>query len=242
MSDKKKGVAEAKAGVGSFTPPDKGLEGVKTHTVAASFSGGIEFGSGVASGAAAPFYTVPRSDTKIGKERLRSYYEALGRFIDMFSQVETAITLTLRLYAKTSTEIAKVLFSGVKIELGSTHIKQLAAATNVAQKDQDDLSDVLQQLGIINGVRNGIIHFGASAIAEGKGVVSNALKAKTEPVVFPISPEALEEMTADLKKIAYHLNYNHLKRDQPKGAFGIDHLSTVLRSPWLYKYPSPPAK
>ena len=91
-------------------------------------------------------YIVPASETPEGKERLRAYYEALGRFVDFFSRVETAVTLMLRLYAKTSPEIAKVVFAGARIETGSTYIKQLAEATKVAKEQRDDLENVLQQL------------------------------------------------------------------------------------------------
>lgn len=39
-----------------------------------------------------PFnYTVPASETKEGQERLRAYYEALGRFVQMFAEVEKLI-------------------------------------------------------------------------------------------------------------------------------------------------------
>jgi hypothetical protein len=185
-------------------------------------------------------YKVPTSETPEGKERLRYYYEALGEFIDMFARVESAMTSTLWAYAKTEPKYAKVLFSGVKIELGMTHIKQLAEVANAAEELKTDLVDVFQQLGIINGVRNDVLHYGANSIAEGTGIVSNAQKAKGEPRVFPISPAALYEMTEDLKKIAIHLRYRHLGQPAPLGDFGKKTLDKVLLRPWQYKYPGPP--
>lgn len=38
----------------------------------------------------ADFYKVTAAETEEGKERLRAYYEALGRFVDMFARIETA--------------------------------------------------------------------------------------------------------------------------------------------------------
>jgi hypothetical protein len=182
---------------------------------------------------------VPASATKEGQERLHTYYESLGRFVDMFSQVETAVTLTLWRYAQTKPEIAKVIFAGSRIDIASAYIKQLAAAT--ATTDQRaDLENVLQQLGIINGVRNAGVHYGATSVAEGRAVVSNALRAKNEPVEFPISPKALDHMTVDLRKITFHLNYNHLGRPRPGGALGQTSLDGILRAPWRYKHPAPP--
>jgi hypothetical protein len=188
-----------------------------------------------------PFnYAVPASETKEGKERLRVYYEALGGFIDMFARVETAITLTLWAYAKTNQNIAKIIFAGAKIEISSKYIKQLADVTDSPKETRDDLDAVLQQLSIINGVRNDIVHFGATSITEGRAIVSNALKAKGKPTVFPISPTALDNMTADLLKIIFHLNYRHLGRSIPLSAFVLDALDKVLHSPWRYKHPVPP--
>lgn len=185
-------------------------------------------------------YTVPAAETKEGKERLRAYYEALGRFVDMFARVETAITLTLWAYAKTKPEIAKVIFAGAKIEIGSTYIKQLSEASGAPQEARDDLLDVLQQVGIINGVRNNVLHYGAVSVAEGNAIVSNALKAKGEPTEFPISPAALDSMTVDLRKITFHLNYRHLGRPTPRSAYGQALLDSVFRAPWRYKHPAPP--
>jgi hypothetical protein len=117
-------------------------------------------------------YNIPVSETPEGKERLRAYYEALGRFVDIFARVETAVTLTLWRYAKTSPEIAKIIFAGAKIELGSTYIKQLAEATGASQEARDGLTNVLQQLGIINGVRNAVLHYAEGCDAAG-GALAN---------------------------------------------------------------------
>jgi hypothetical protein len=185
-------------------------------------------------------YSVPASQTEEGKQRERDYHSALGRFVDMFATVEIAISLTLWAYAKTRPNIAKVIFASTKIDQGSTLIKQLAEATDASETLRDDLEKVTQQLGIINGVRNAILHYGAKSIAEGNAIVSNALKAKREPTEFSISPKSLDDMTADLQKIATHLHYRHLGRAVPLGAFGQRALEGVLQSPWRYKHPSQP--
>lgn len=185
---------------------------------------------------AAPFlYHIPASHTKEGRERLRAYYEALGRFVDKFSRVEAAVTRTLWHYAKTPPEIAKIAFSGAKVESSMQYIKQITNATDVAQELRDDLQDVFQQLGIINGARNDVLHYGAEFVAEGKAIVSDALKAKGEPYSFPISPGALNDMTADLDKIIAHLKTRHLKDGRDYTILG-----NPVHSPWRYKHPVAP--
>jgi hypothetical protein len=181
-------------------------------------------------------YTIPASQTPGGKERLREYYEALGRFVDMFARAETAITLTLWHYAKTSPEIAKVVFAGTRTDQGATYIKQITQAIGLTQELQDDLEDVLQQLGIINGVRNAILHYGTEpeSVAAGKAIVSDALRAKGQPSTFPISPTTLNEMIADLYKVIGHLNLRHLGKTKGYTILGDPTFGT-----WQYKHPAP---
>jgi hypothetical protein len=186
-------------------------------------------------------YSVPVAESEERKKRLSAYYEALGRFVDMFARVETAVTLTLWRYAKTEPGIAKVIFGGSKIDTYTKYIKQIAEATRAPKEALDDLEDVLQQLGIINGVRNLILHYGAESVAEGNAIVSNALKAKGEPTSFPISPTTLDQMTADCRKIVSHLNYRHLKQS-PLSDLGISDLGNVFYATWQYKHPSQPQR
>lgn len=185
----------------------------------------------------ARWYRVPASETEEGKKRLQEYYSALGHFIDVFAQVEGVVSFTLWHYAKTVPEIAKIVFSGVKIDVSSTYIKQLAAATKAPQDRIDDLADVLQQLGIINGVRNMVVHYGARSVAEGHGIATNELRAKGEPTVFPISAILLQQMTADLRTILVRLRYKHLSVPKPRASENRQFLDELLSAPWQYKHP-----
>lgn len=185
-------------------------------------------------------YQVPASETKEGIERERAYYEALGRFVQIFAEAEKLVWQTLVHYAGISHEVAKIVLTAGKIDQCATHIKQIAAAINAPKEKRDDLELVLQQLGIINGVRDAILHYGATAIAEGRGKVSDAWKAKSEPKEFPISDTALAEMADDARHIIAHLAYHHLGRPWPRAAQNISFLEQVLQRPWRYKHPSRP--
>lgn len=180
-------------------------------------------------------HRIPASRTPDGQKRLREYYEALGRFVDIFSRVEAAIALTLWHYAKTTPEISKVVFAGTRVDLGSTYIKQMTKATGVSQDLRDDLEDVLQQLGIINSARNAILHYGAEpeSVAKGSAIISDALKAKDNPTTFPISPTLLDQMTSDLHKIIAHLNLRHLGKTK-----GYTIAGDPTHGAWQYKHPS----
>lgn len=184
-------------------------------------------------------YIIPASETEEGRERERAYYEALGRFVDMFAKVESTVAQTLWAYANVTPATAKIIFAGTRMDGACGYIKQIAEASNAAGDARNDLADVLQQATIINGARNAILHYGATSIAEGEAIVSDALKAKGEPTEIPISPTALNNMTADCRKIVVHLGYRHLKRPPPLGQFGRNVLNSVLRAPWQYKHPVP---
>ncbi|MEJ0075358.1 MAG: hypothetical protein WDO17_07900 [Alphaproteobacteria bacterium] len=77
-----------------------------------------------------------------------------------------------------------------------------------------------------------MLHYGATGVAEGNAIVSDALKAKGEPHVFPISPELLEAMRDDLNKIIMHLAYRHLGRPEPRAFNNRAKLDEVLQRPW----------
>lgn len=188
----------------------------------------------------ASFYDIPAADTPEGQERERAYYEALGRFVQMFAEVEKVLSETLWGYAGTIPAISKIVFAGAASDQTATYIKACAKAFNATQDTQDDLENVLQQFGIIRGVRNDILHYGAEFIAEGRGTVSNAWKAKAEPVEFAISATDLAAMEIDLRKVIAHLGYRHLGRAMPRSAAGRRLLDRTLQSPWLYKRPQPP--
>jgi hypothetical protein len=183
-------------------------------------------------------YRVAASETEEGKKHEQSYYEALGRFVQMFAEVEKVVTETLWAYSKTQTAVSKIIFAQTSIDQAAKFIKGLAAATGADEEKRIDLDDILRQFNVIKKARNGILHYGASLIAEGRATVSNAWKAKAEPTEFPVSPRSLSEMRDDLRKIIAHLGYRHLGRPRPRGTVGINTLEEILQRSWRYNHPS----
>jgi len=70
--------------------------------------------------------------------------------------------------------------------------------------------------------------------------VTNALKALDETRItsFPVSPENLADMTADLVKIIMHLHSSHSGRAPLRGAVALE----ILRAPWRYRHRQQPVK
>jgi hypothetical protein len=175
-----------------------------------------------------------------GKERLNAYYLALGCFTHRFAWVEEAVHTVLSHYAKLPPAAARALLSGVRVDETKNRLSRLHEVGLISDADWMDVEPMFQQLGIINNRRNEIFHHGASFIAEGAGVVTNATMALTEERItkFDISADIIDDMTADLKKIFFHLYVRHMGQPQkhPK-------LEEILREPWRYKPQSvPPTK
>lgn len=186
----------------------------------------------------APFnYHVPASETPQGRERVAAYYVALGRFIDRFSRAESAIEYVLRHYAGVGPKVAVAIFSGVRVDAATKQIKRLAESTKLTQERRTELEDCLTQLDVINGARNAILHFGANDIAEGKGVVTNELKRGERATWFPISPDSLDKMFDDLRRIVTLLLMYHAGRPIPKSARAI---VAALTPAWQYKHDERP--
>jgi len=159
------------------------------------------------------------------------YYEALGRFVDAFADVETAITLVLWHYAATPHEIARAVFSGVRVDAAIQFIRRLSNVIEIPR--WDELDGVLAQLATINSVRNDLLHYGAKGSADGTLTVTNWFRALTTDRVksYPISPQILLDMTADLQKIILHLQTGHTGRHWLLPTAKM----MILREPWRYK-------
>ena len=183
-------------------------------------------------------YTTPASATNEGRERERLYFQALGRFTHTFARAESILTLAFWYYAKVPHKIARAVFSGVRVKDASAAIRRLIQVSPVTAEAKAELDDILGQMIAINDARNDILHYGATDIAEGKGAVTNELKALTESHLtsFPISADILNNMTTDLLKIMFHLRLHHSGIPALRSVSNQLAATTALHAPWRYKH------
>lgn len=185
--------------------------------------------------------TKPAAETDEGQARLDAYYLALGRFVHRFTLAELAAHAALAHHAKLIDPVSRALLSGVRVDATGNYLSRLHLVKQISDDNWNDLKSLFDQLGIINKFRNDIIHHGAAFVAEGRGIVSNAAKALTDERItkFQVSPEILDDMTADLRQIFARLHTRHTGRPILKGKH--PELEKLLQAPWRYKQqPTPP--
>jgi hypothetical protein len=181
---------------------------------------------------------------EVMNEPYARYWAELGQFIHYFSDVERVTQGLLRAVAGVSDPMGAALFSGVKVDAATSLINRVCEATDRADL-QARLKPIFDQLGVINGVRNNTVHWGAREDG-GELVVSNLYFAATPDRIrkFPISATDLQLMIIDLIKISMHLSWEEMT---VKGEIISPEMQElvfrkVLNAAWRYKPPqqSPP--
>jgi hypothetical protein len=157
--------------------------------------------------------------------------------VDTYAHTELQTHFVLRWFTKTSSDIARAVFSGVRTKEALAYLGRLASVRRISTAEWLELEPVVIQLRLINERRNDILHHGASDVAAGGGTVSNDAMALTPKHVqsFPISPEILDDMTADLLKINAHFLTRHMGRLPLRGKH--PDLDAVLAASWRYTPP-----
>ena len=127
------------------------------------------------------------------------YYDALGRFVTAFSQVETTLLRALWTLARLQAPYAQAVLSGVRIEGAMGLINRIADAEKWAPEKRQDWQKIFAHIGLINKLRNDILHYGTTVFGSVR-VVSNEAVAHTPERVreIHIAPKILDKATEDL--------------------------------------------
>jgi hypothetical protein len=136
-----------------------------------------------------------------------AYWKALGRFIEEFSSIEAVMLPFLGFYAGISHRMARCVFSGVKPEAAIGLINRIVEAFDPGEDRRRELAYMFDQLGLINGVRNVVIHHSSFVTSDQGRIASTIAKAHAPRSIreVQVSPAILDAMTADLKKIGFHM-------------------------------------
>ena len=157
-----------------------------------------------------------------------TYYETLGRFVNMFAYSEGMIYMFLCLLTGLSRAESAALFSGSKVDGICSLIKRLFEARK--QPMPSELSDCLDHLAMINSFRNDILHWGIDPA----GKVTNFVKAVPgREQEFMVSKDDLLFAISDLMKISELLAAFHAPLTS--GEDETKRLQEIRSSSWQYK-------
>ena len=184
-------------------------------------------------------------------EDFRKYNEGVGKLITGFSGAEIILFSILGSLWNVPLPVARAIYSDLRIDAAINTAKRLLEArkqvfgANEFEKDIEKwLTYIFDQLGIINGIRNHIVHHGVVATTDfSKPVVSNRLRARAASQVkeIEISPADLEALNSDLGGIIAMLpavSIAILSGPSPKAAEAFAMLEeTKKRNAWRYKSP-----
>jgi hypothetical protein len=167
-----------------------------------------------------------------------AFFQALGRFLTRFSEIEALMQTTLWSLAGVPQPTAQAVFSGVRTEGAMQFINRIAAAEEWNTYRREELQYVFTQLGLINKLRNNILHYGAEQEGPDAWVVTNKQFVHVPENVSRtiISPTTLEHARHDLDKVETHLTYLLLATSHIPGP-DRDQIESVLQRPWRYKPP-----
>lgn len=169
-----------------------------------------------------------------------NYWRALGKFIDEFASIETGMHLLLQQRTRTPLELARAVFSGVRVKDAMDLIRRVAQVRPLEPEIAADQEFIFAQLTLINNIRNDIIHYGASVwMAPGEWLVWNWVTALTDKKLrtFRVSPSLLLDLAHDLRKIHVHLVERHLWREPGLPSPFPKRDLALLDAAWRYKPP-----
>jgi len=90
---------------------------------------------------------------------------ALGRFVSIFSMVETNLQTYVWGFAGVPAPTAQAIFSGIRVKGAMQLINRISDAQKWKQERKNELAYTFLQLGMINNLRNDVLHYGADDVA-----------------------------------------------------------------------------
>jgi len=141
--------------------------------------------------------------------KYNEYMLALGRFVSQFSNIESQIQRTLWKFSGVLEPTAQAVFSGVRTDGCIQYLNRIAGAQRWSDEKKNELEYVLSQLGMINKLRNDILHYG-SLMAwpfEDAWLITNKPFVHMPERIqeIRVGPKLLKDATADLRKIKMYL-------------------------------------
>lgn len=139
------------------------------------------------------------------KRRLERYHTALGSFVAMFAEVELMLNFAVWHYSNVNKPMATAIFGPIRVEECSNKLRNIVTAHDLKGDRIKELMILLNQIQIIQKIRNDILHFGFDRRTF--IVTTETLAYRGKPIRQHItSTRILRNMTVDLSIIHYFLD------------------------------------
>jgi hypothetical protein len=167
----------------------------------------------------------------------KEYYEALGRFVVEFTEVEGTLQRALWHISNVKSPVAQAIFSGVRADDASNKITRIGEAENWSEERRAAWKVIADRLGILRTLRNDLLHYGADLKLDGTWVVTNQryVHAPRKITRTPVTPAILGEATSDLQKLGIHLF--HFLYHEAMSSDAARNLEQTLQHAWRYTPP-----
>jgi hypothetical protein len=135
-------------------------------------------------------------------DHLDDYHRSLGEFVAIFSQVESTLVRSLWVLAHMEAPYAQAVLSGVRVDGAMGYINRIAEAEGWPKERKGDWQRIFTQLGLLNKLRNDLLHHGAAMF--GRVWVVSIEKIVHHPArmrEINFTPKILRAARADLSAI-----------------------------------------
>ena len=171
------------------------------------------------------------------------YERAFGQFLIAWADAEREMYHVLLAYSGVTTAVGRAIFSGVRMKAMMDYIRSIDNNAPLPLDRSTDLAHVFSQIGLINAIRDHLVHHSSQSYSYTKGtparVVANTRASRFGNAQgYEVTPEVLEQLTQDLCAIANHLNTHHGPRSGPFTPWR-EGAPDDPPTPWLYKQLQP---
>jgi hypothetical protein len=106
-------------------------------------------------------------------KKVDQYYTLLGQFVNCYAFVERDVQALLWRLAKLDAPISQAVLSGIRTESAVSLIYRIADAERWSQNRKDAYKNTLDQLQILNKLRNDLLHRGSELQRDGTWLITN---------------------------------------------------------------------
>lgn len=192
-----------------------------------------------------PFFAIlrgPGEPDKPPPPKLAEYFLSLGEFVTVFAGAERALFFLSGMILRLPLSVAQAVFGGSARVKESTDrlnravrsILQEQPNNNILTRVKTGLDRALPQLGLINTVRNEILHYGITDNQDEHWTVTNSHLRPDSPSEFKVSANILSDMTYDTRSIIMILAECMGQIDRQSTGESKPYLD-LLQQPWRYK-------